>query len=215
VIGSYTSNDFVTYYLVGLFVRQMTAVWSSWELEAQIREGRLSPLLLRPLHPIHNEIAANWTEKIPRIIILVPLITLLFQVLPHTPIDFAPLNVVAFFVSLFGAWLLCFLLDYLVGMLAFWTSQSLAFVQIVFALRMVFSGVLIPTELLPDQMNAVLYWLPFRYMLSFSGEIALGHITYTNLLQCLAIQYTWVLLLIALVSLVWQRAIRSYSAVGA
>jgi ABC-2 type transport system permease protein len=214
-VGSYTANDFVTYYLVGLFVRQITAVWSSWELDSQIREGRLSPLLLRPLHPIHNEIAANWTEKIPRIVILVPLITLFLQLLPHTPINFAPLNIVAFFVSLLGAWLLCFLLDYLVGMLAFWTSQALAFVQIVFALRMVFSGVLIPTELLPDQMNVVLQWLPFRYMLSFSGEIALGRIQYAELLLCLGIQYTWVLLFGLLVGLVWRRAMRSYSAVGA
>ncbi len=214
-IGSYTSNDFVTYYLVGLFVRQMTAVWSSWELDMQIREGLLSPLLLRPIHPIHNQIATNWTEKIPRIIILVPLIALLFQFFPHTPINFAPFNVIVFFISLFGAWLLCFLLDYLVGMLAFWTSQALAFVQIMFALRMVFSGVLIPAALLPDQMNAVLYWLPFRYMLSFSSEIALGRVMYNNLLQYLAIQFAWVLLLIALVSLVWQRAIRDYSAVGA
>ncbi len=214
-IGSYTSNDFVTYYLVGLFVRQITAVWSSWELDAQIREGRLSPLLLRPLHPIHNEMVANWTEKIPRIFILVPLIALCFRLLPHTPINFSPLNVLAFFVSLFGAWLLCFLLDYLVGMLAFWTSQALAFVQVVYALRMVFSGVLIPTELLPDQMNAVLRWLPFRYMLSFSNEIALGRIGPAEMLRNLAIQFGWVLLLITLLSLAWRRAMRSYSAVGA
>ena len=214
-VGSYTAHDFVTYYLVGLLVRQMTAVWSSWELEAQIREGRLSPMLLRPIHPIHNEIAANWTEKIPRIIILVPLITLLLQLLPHTPIEFTPINSVTFLISLFGAWLLCFLLDYLVGMLAFWTSQALAFIQIVFALRMVFSGVLIPTELLPDQMNRVLHWLPFRYMLSFSSEIALGRVQPDTLLECLSIQYGWALLFGISVGLVWRRGMRSYGAVGA
>lgn len=214
-VGGYSADDFVTYYMVGLVVRQLTAVWSSWELDAAIREGRLSPLLLRPIHPIHNEIAANWGEKGLRMIILLPIVAVVLLVVPHTPIQSSPLNVLAFLVSIFGAWQICFAADYLIGMLAFWTSQSTAFVQMFFALRMMLSGVLAPVALLPQVIQPALHWLPFRYMLSFCNEIALGRLSTSEILSGLAIQFAWGICLWLAVRGVWKIAMRSYSAVGA
>ena len=45
-INGFTRGDFVAYYMIGWVVRTMTAVWSSWEMDYQVRQGTLSPLLL-------------------------------------------------------------------------------------------------------------------------------------------------------------------------
>ena len=214
-VGGFSSADFVSYYIVSLFVRQMTAVWSSWELDRMIRDGSLSPLLVRPVHPIVNEIAGNWAEKLMRIIMLMPIIVAMLLLIPHTPLALTPLNIAAFLFSLLCAWLISFLSDYLIGTLAFFTSQATAFVQMFFVVRMALSGVLAPLALFPDALQGALRWLPFRYMLSFSTEILIGRVSAQEMLFGFSVQLAWVAVFALGVRLLWQRAMRSYGAVGA
>jgi len=42
----------------------MTFTWIMWEYDYRIREGLLSPVLLRPVHPIHADIADNISSKL-------------------------------------------------------------------------------------------------------------------------------------------------------
>ena len=214
-VGGFSSADFVSYYIVSLFVRQMTAVWSSWELDRMIRDGSLSPLLVRPVHPIVNEIAGNWAEKLMRIIMLMPIIVAMLLLIPHTSLALTPLNIIAFLLSLLCAWLISFLSDYLIGILAFFTSQATAFVQMFFVVRMALSGVLAPLALFPDALQGALRWLPFRYMLSFSTEILMGRVSAPEILFGFSVQLAWVAVFALGVRLLWQRAMRSYGAVGA
>jgi ABC-2 type transport system permease protein len=214
-VGGYSAADFVTYYMVSLFVRQMTAVWASYELDYNIREGRLSPMLLRPIHPIHNDVATNWSEKGLRLIIIVPILVLVFWLVPHTPIPWSVPGVALFLLSLIGAWLIVFLSDYVIGIFCFWTTQAVAFVQTFYFVRMMFSGVIAPLTVFPDSMQTLLHYLPFRYMLSFSTELLMGRLATAEIAQGFATQWAWALCFFVLVRVLWRRALRNYSAVGA
>ncbi|MFC1466782.1 MAG: ABC transporter permease [Candidatus Brachytrichaceae bacterium NZ_4S206] len=214
-VNGYSSADFVTYFMIGWIVRNLTAVWASWELDFAIREGRLSPMLLRPIHPIHNEIAINWVEKMLRMLIVVPIVAIVLVATPGVRLDLTPLNLLAFVVSVAGAWLIAFMSDYLIGMLAFWTTQTGAFIQGFYGIRLVLSGVIAPIAMFPQAVQDVLRWLPFPYMLNFSVDIAMGRIQGEAMLLRFAIQFAWAAFFIAAVRVVWKIAIRSYSAVGA
>lgn len=214
-VNGYSSADFVTYFMVGWVVRNLTAVWASWELDLAIREGRLSPMLLRPLHPIHNEVAINWADKVLRMFIVIPIVTVILLATPGVHLDLAPLNLLAFVISVAGAWLIAFLSDYLIGMLAFWTTQTGAFIQGFYGIRLVLSGVIAPIAMFPPVIQDMLRWLPFPYMLNFSADIAMGRMHGEAMLLGFAVQFTWVAFFIAAVWGVWKIAIRSYSAVGA
>ncbi len=214
-VNGFSSADFVAYYMLALLVRQLTAVWSAWTLSMDIREGRLSPQLLRPLHPIHMEIANNWAEKIMRLTIVVPIIVVVFVLVPGARLTLTPITVPAFVLSVAGAWALCFLSDYVTGILTFWTSHALAFTQVWWDLRMVLSGMLVPLQMFPPAVLPVLDWLPFRYMLSFSTEIVLGRVEGAQILSGLLVQFGWVALFWLLVRVLWRLGVRSYSAVGA
>lgn len=214
-INGYAAADYVTYYMVTLFVRNMTAVWVSWELDYQIRQGLLSSKLLRPLHPVHHEITANISEKGLRIAIVVPIVIIVFLLMPHAPLDVRPLNVLAFLVSVALAWVITFFSDYIFGILAFWTSQSTAFGEVFFAFRTVLGGVLAPLAMFPDWLQSSLIWLPFRYMISFSVEIATGRLQPLDIAAGFGVQALWALLIVLATKLLWTRAMKSYSAVGA
>ncbi len=215
-VNGFTSADFVAYFMIGWVVRNLTAVWSSWELDNAIRQGTLSPLLLRPIHPIHNEIVGNWVEKSFRVAIVLPIAIVVLWLTPGANVVLTPASLLLFALAVAGAWLLCFLLDYLVGMMAFWTTQTAAFIEMSYALRLVLSGMIAPIAMFPPAVQQVLQWLPFPYMLNFPVEILMGRVnTPEQMLFGFSIQFAWVIVFAVAVTVVWKLAIRSYSAVGA
>lgn len=214
-VNGFSSGDFVAYYMVGWLVRSLTAVWSSWELDAVIRHGTLSPLLLRPIHPIHFEIAANWTEKIFRVALVLPITAVVLLLNPDAHVRLDALSIGAFLLAIAGAWLLAFLSDYLVGMLAFWTSQTSAFITLLYGVRVLFSGIIAPLAMFPLGVQEALRWLPFPYMLNFPTAILTKGMPLPEILFGFGMQAVWVIGLLLAVRGVWRLAMRSYSAVGA
>ncbi len=214
-VNGFSTGDFVAYYMVGLIVRQFASAWTSWEMSNEIREGSLSPQLLRPIHPIHRHVTANWAEHVMRFVLLGPIVLVVLILTPDAHLFLTPISISAFLFSLLGAWFITFLSDYAIGILAFWTSQATAFTQAVYGLRTVFSGVLAPIQMFPLVIQNALDWLPFRYMLAFSNEILLGQTRDERLLFGLVIQWAWVVFFFILTRILWKLGVRSYGAVGA
>ena len=61
-VGGYTPAEFAAYYIVWTLVRNMNIVFTPYGWEWRIRQGRLSGELLRPMHPLHGDVAffAGW-----------------------------------------------------------------------------------------------------------------------------------------------------------
>ncbi len=70
-VGDYTTTDFAAYFIVLMLVNQVTYTWIMYEFEYRIREGILSVALLKPVHPIHSDVADNVTSKIITLPIMV------------------------------------------------------------------------------------------------------------------------------------------------
>ena len=75
------------------------------------------------------------------------------------------------------------------------------------------SGYLIPLELVPGVQRWA-NWLPFRSMGSLPTEIILGHLKGPALIQGLAAQAMWIVIVLILVRVVWNRGIRRFEAFG-
>src|SRR5215218_7091836 len=70
--GGFTANQFVAYFLVMMLVDHLTFIWVMWEFEWRIRTGAFSPLLMRPIHPIHSDICENLAYKVLGLIGVLP-----------------------------------------------------------------------------------------------------------------------------------------------
>ena len=75
--GGYTANQFVAYFLVMMVVDHLTFIWHMWEFEWRIRTGAFSPLLMRPIHPIHNDVCENLAYKTLGLVGVLPAAVLL------------------------------------------------------------------------------------------------------------------------------------------
>jgi ABC-2 type transport system permease protein len=214
-VGNYTAADFVGYYLLALYVREMTVVWVAWELDSEIRHGDLSIKLLQPINPIHQYITNNLSDKIMRVGLLTPLVVLVAWLVPGVTYATSPLNLVLFVVALGTAWFLRYMTQYVMGLLAFWISQATTLMDIQWMLTLLFGGTVAPLDLLPEPMSTIARLLPFRFMLSFPVEILQGRLKQTDMLEGFAIGIGWVVVLYLLYLYVWRKGLKQFSAFGA
>jgi ABC-2 type transport system permease protein len=213
-VGGYGTAEFAAYFIVLMLVNHVTYTWIMYEYEYRVRHGSLSFALLRPVHPIHADLADNISSKVitlPLILAAAAVLGLLFRPAFHI----VPWAAAAFLPALLLAFIVRFLMEWTLALAAFWTTRVGAINQTYFVAMLFLSGQMAPLTLLPRPLQAIAAVLPFRWTTSFPVELLLGRIGYTQALIGMAVQLAWLGLWIVLLRLVWRAGVRVYGAVGA
>ncbi len=213
-VGSYSTREFAAYFIILMLVNHVSYTWIMYEFEYRIREGLLSSALLKPVHPIHSDIADNVSSKLitlPLMIVIALILSFLFQPVA-SPQWWALLLAIP---VLFLAFLVRFLLEWTLANAAFWTTRVNALNQLYFVLVLFLSGQLAPLSLFPNPIQVLAALLPFRWLISFPVELLLGRLTLTDTLLGMGAQVVWLGISLFLIRMVWQAGLRIYSAVGA
>lgn len=211
--GGYTPGQFAAYYIVWTLVRNMNIVFTPFGWETRIREGTFSALLLKPLHPIHYDLAyfAGW--KFVVILLWLPIAALLTFVF-HPTLNPTPLDVMVFAIAIWGGYLIRSMLLWFLGLITFWTTRVGALFQLYFAAELVLSGRLVPLSLLPKWAQTLANFLPFQWTFGYPIQALVGRLSATDLLTGLAMQALWIAIGGGLVAVLWRFSVRRYSAVG-
>jgi len=212
-VGGLTAGEFAAYYIVWTLVRTMNIVFTPYGWEERIREGELSGQLLRPLHPIHYDLAWFAGGKVPWVLFYLPIAVVLTLVFNPT-FDVRPIEIAVFAIAVWGAYLIRSFYQSALGLITFWTTRVGALFQLYITLELLLSGRLVPLTLMPEWVQTVAWFLPFRWTFYFPIESLVGDLTNAELLAGLGMQLFWTLVGIAVFSLVWRFAVRRYTAVG-
>lgn len=213
-VGNYTAQGFAAYFIVMMLVNQVTYTWIMYEYEYRVREGSLSFLLLKPVHPIHSDIADNISAKmitVPLMVIVAAGLAIIFK--PFAMI--VPWAMAAFIPALLLAFMVRFLLEWTLALAAFWTTRTDAVTQMYSVMVLFFSGQFAPLELFPYPIRVLSAVLPFRWLIGFPVELVLGRLTPGEALTGLAAQAVWLGISLVLLRIVWRAGLRVYTAVGA
>ena len=213
-VGGYGTAEFAAYFIVLMLVNHATYTWIMYEYEYRVRHGMLSFALLRPVHPIHSDLADNISSKVitlPLILAAAAVLALVFRPVFH-PVPWAA---AAFAPALLLAFVLRFLMEWMLALAAFWTTRVSAINQAYFIAMLFLSGQMAPLTLLPRPLQLIADALPFRWTTSFPVELLLGRIDFPLALAGIGVQIAWLLLFLVLLRLVWKAGVRVYSSVGA
>ncbi len=203
----------VIYLVVWTLVRNMNIVFGAPYWEHRIREGELNRDLLRPVLPLHYDIAyfAGW--KVVVIVLWIPLAIALSLLFDPT-LSPNPQQIATFAIAIWGAYLIRTMFQESLGMLCFWTTRGAAIFDLWMTLELLLSGRLVPMPLMPDWVQEIARFLPFQWTFFFPIDSLVGDLSTAELVRGLLVQLLWILIGLAIFRLAWRWAIRRYSAVG-
>ncbi|MEO5768723.1 MAG: ABC-2 family transporter protein [Polyangia bacterium] len=213
-IGRLGQKDFVAYYLGGWSIRLLTSTWMVWELSMEIRGGTLSARLLRPLHPLFAFSAQHLAALPMRLLVVTPVVAALVWTAGDRLAIRDPRLLLIFLLSMVGAWLLIFFTMVFLGSLSFFLESAVGVFEVWLALFAVFSGYLVPNELLPWWVGRAARLSPFDSMLAFPLETLIGLRDLPAAAHALAIQWLYLAAMAVLALTVWRRGVRRYVAHG-
>lgn len=213
-----TSLDFergqlVAYFIGIMMANQLTFAKILWRYEERIRYGSLSFMLLRPTPIVLRDAADNLAGKTiqaPNVLLGALLMSLVFR--PTFSHD--PAVLVLFPLAIMTGWLLNFVVDYTVGMSAFWVVRTDAVDALFYLVLFFFSGRVAPPDLLPPVFQAISWVLPFRWILAFPTEILTGRLSGSEIAQGFMMQAIWFGIALVALNVCWRAGVRRYGAVG-
>ncbi len=211
----YNRSQFVTYYLLLSVLSMLTGTWLATFLAEDIRRGGLSPWLLRPAPFIVHYIDNNIGEKVVKLPLLLPLVglaALAFRRDLHLPSD--PRAWALFALSAPLAAAIAFLIDVIIGSLAFWLQDVEGLVRVKVLVGSFLAGRFVPLALFPPAVMPFLEAQPFRYTLSFPLELLTGQLSAQATVRGLLWQIGYCVGLWLCYRLLWHFGLKAYQAPG-
>lgn len=213
-VGGYAAADFAAYFVALALVTHLTGAWDFFEFEFEVRQGRLAPKLLRPLHPLHYAIVQAIVFKLTTLPALLAILVLL-AVTFHARFEATAVHYLLFVPSVVLGWLLNFMLGWVVACAAFWLNRVHTVSTIMQRISFIFAGQIAPIALMPAALQVVCWALPFAYTLAVPTMILRGDVTAELALVLMAGQAGWLVAAFVVFRLVWRAGLRQFSAVGA
>ncbi|MDB4614331.1 ABC-2 family transporter protein [bacterium] len=214
-LNEYTYPDMVAYYLLAMLGRAFSSMPGlASGIANEVRNGTVKKYLTQPIDMLGYLFWHRVAHKLVYYAVAAgPFALVFFLCRSYFPVVPSGGVLVAFVLSLLMAFLIGFLLESLIGLIAFWFLEVSSLVFIYMMLNYFLSGHMIPLEWIEGWLPFV-HYLPFRYLAYTPAAIMLGKIPPSQLGFELAIEATWVVLLLVLNRVAFAYGVRRYGAFG-
>lgn len=215
-LGDYGFSDMIFYFALVVFIENLTSsTEDDWQIVADIRDGRLSALLLKPLNYLAYRATLYVSYRITYILIVgLPILIIVWFLREHLRLPADPMTWLLFILSTGMAAALQFLTAYILGLVAFWVLEVSTLIFIMYSFEYFLSGTIFPLDILPAWLQPFIKWSPFTYQMFFPVQIAMERVQGPALWQGLAIQVGWVVVFYIIAIMVWRAGVRKYQAFG-
>lgn len=211
----YTRTTMLTYVMLVYIVSNFVFATRTQDVGSEINEGKLTNYLLKPVSYFGGLISRDVSDKLMNFGFTLVESVLLFLILQ--PPLFLQTNIFFLLFSIFaflGSVGIYFCVSLLLSFIGFWTSEVWATRFIFIILLDFLAGNFFPIDILPSPIFHILKFTPFPYMFYFPVKIYLGQLSIVEMFQGFIVLILWTTLLIKLVSFVWQKGLKIYSAEG-
>jgi ABC-2 type transport system permease protein len=213
-IGGYNLPQMLTYVSVGWIMRSFYWNTIDQEMAYEVIEGKIAMDLIKPVSVQWMWLARAMGESTFRLMMLtLPtalLILLIFPVLG--PASWGHFGM--FLVGVAGSFLLMGAINFMIGTCAIPLKSILALIRAKYWLIELLSGLLVPVTMFPKGVRAAMAWLPFEHIAFTPLQLYLGKLSGAAAARELAIQWFWVVALLWLGALWWNRATRKITIHG-
>ena len=217
VINGMRLEQMLTYFGVNALIGYLTMDFADWNLQMLVRTGKFLTFALRPID--HKLFA--FSQKLGHRVL-----GFIFEFLPCFlifmfvfKINLIPEHWVLALISIALGFCMTFLVNYCIGLTAFWIVRAEGIRNVFQALQTVFNGSLIPLVFFGKTWQKVLFFLPFQYMLYVPSRVCTGSYELAGniyeLPQIVGIQACAVCVFLLLTCLLYNRAMKQFTGAGA
>lgn len=215
-IAGFGLSQMLQYYLLGLIIEGLTAShFEAWRIE-QIKMGKIDYFLTRPLSFITEIIIVHFGGKFLYLFVSLPvfiiiwIFTNLFLPVGIPEITLNTLAIFTFF--LLASSIFQTLVTLIIVLLGFWFEGAQGLEHFKWITLTIFSGLMIPIQLMPIWMKAIVNFLPFKYL--YAVPIGIIQNTYQLKIFDLVYLISTVIVLLTMNLLIWEKAKYQYGSAG-
>jgi ABC-2 type transport system permease protein len=206
--GGFRFEEMITYVVVGWIIRSFYFNNIDWDLGMNILEGKVSMEMLRPVNLPSTYIGRALGEAAFRSVLLAaPTTVLLVLIFPVQPPKDAA-HLAAFLASLIGSVFLVAAVNFIVGSCAIELQSIQGLLRFKFWMQELLSGLLVPLSLFPSPLREISSWLPFEHIGYTPLMIYLGKLEWSHTGRVLAVEWLWIIALLAFCNWFWNRLSR-------
>ncbi|MBH5319683.1 ABC-2 family transporter protein [Paenibacillus sp. GSMTC-2017] len=206
-INGITYDNMILFVLINLLVGTLTYSNIGDKMGEKVISGNISTDLLRPIAFKTYIIADQWGENLFRFLFsAVPacIIYFIFMSMPSIPTE--PLRILLFLVSVTSGIMIIYHIHYLLGLTSFWTGNSYYIDWFMRAFFELFAGTFVPLWFYPQLLLQIGTYLPFRLVTFEPIAIFVGKTSISGAIGIIALQWGWIVVLLLVERLVWNRA---------
>ncbi|MHC4880636.1 MAG: ABC transporter permease [Planctomycetota bacterium] len=214
-MNGYRYSDMVAYYLLAMVGRAFSSMPGlASGIARDVRDGTIKKYLTQPVDMLGYLFWHRVAHKLVYYAVAIGPFALVFWLCrDYFVIQPDSWRITAFATSLFLAFLIGFLLESLIGLIAFWFLEVSSLLFVYMMINYFLSGHMIPLDWL-GQFGAWCQHLPFKYLAYFPAAILLGKIPPTELAGELGTAFIWVAALLMANRIAFARGVRRYGAFG-
>jgi len=211
----YSQTLMLTYILGTSLVESIVLSSRTYVVGEEINNGNLINFLLKPINYFLYWFSMDLGDKAVNICFSLIELSLIFIILK--PPFFFQTNmfyILFFILSIISALFIYFFINFLLGLIGFWSPEVWAPRFIFITLLGFFAGSFFPLDILPKAIFEIVKFLPFTYLLYFPLKIYLGQLSLAEIASGLTISVFWIFAVYFIVRAIWQKGLKSYSAYG-
>jgi ABC-2 type transport system permease protein len=209
-INGYTLPEMVTYVVIAWIARSLCFSNLDWDIDEMVRSGQVSVYLLRPLSFQMLMLSQGFGEFLFRLIFFT--IPILFVVLPFFEVALPAtlFHGLLFVFSTFVGFVIFSQINFLIGLIAFFTKSISSLIQAKHFVLQLLSGLLLPLSFFPAWAEELLTLLPFQLITFLPMQVYLGKVSpegfSMELWAVLLPQVVWIIALQLMGVVLWRCA---------
>jgi ABC-2 type transport system permease protein len=215
-LGGLDFSQMLFYYLLVAIISSLSAShFESWRSE-EIRMGKIDFFLTKPFSYIKEVLLTDATHKVFYILLFTPAYLIFFYIAWwFFPFDLPSLTWQSLGLALFllvAAYLIQALIALFIVLLTFWFEGSRGLEHFKWLAISLFSGAMVPRDIMPDWLRLITDWLPLKYLYAVPIEVVQARSNFQ--VADLAYLFGFILVLILILRHTWNQAIRRYVSAG-
>lgn len=215
-LSNYSYYMMLTYTILGHCLDKFTGdVNLQLRVSAEIRDGVISKYLVLPVSYFMTNVSYLVTNRMVYFTtLIIPYLLVIFFFKGQFIFNWNPLYLLLFVITIIAAIFISFMVNHLVALGTFWlkdVSSLYVFTQSTFSFL---AGGYFTLDLLPDWAFTLLMHTPFPYILYFPIAIYMKKLEINMIVHYGLVEFIWIIALLILNKVVWDRGLRRYSADG-